>query len=160
VSVTGNGDYNSGNFTPTAVGSYFWTASYSGDANNLAASTSCGDAGETSVVNKAPSNIATAQSLFPQDSATLSASAGGTPTGSVTFQLFPPADTACSGTAAYSETVPLTSGSASTSNTTFSVSSANASTYRWLVTYPGDATHDGTTSACGTEHFVLTITNS
>ena len=48
VSVNGNGNYNSGNFTPTAVGTYYWTASYSGDANNLSTSTSCGDAGESS----------------------------------------------------------------------------------------------------------------
>jgi len=48
VSVSGNGNYNSGNFTPTDVGTYYWTASYSGDANNLSASTSCGDAGESS----------------------------------------------------------------------------------------------------------------
>jgi hypothetical protein len=160
VSVNGNGDYNSGNFTPSAVGTYYWTASYSGDGNNLGASTSCGDPGESSVVNKAPATIATAQQLFPQDSATISASAGGTPTGSVTFALFAPADTTCSGSAVFTQTVALSSGSASTSNTTFSVSSASASTYRWVVTYGGDGTHDGTTSACGTEHFVLTIANS
>jgi len=54
----------------------------------------------------------------------------------------------------------LSSGSASTTNTTFSVSSATADTYRWKVTYPGDATHTGATSTCGTEHFTLTIANS
>ncbi len=90
VAVSGNGDYNSGNFTPTAVGTYYWTASYSGDANNAATSTACGDPGESSVVGKAPSGISTGQALFPQDSATVAAGAGGTPTGSVTFKLFGP----------------------------------------------------------------------
>jgi hypothetical protein len=159
VTVNGNGSYNSGSFTPTAVGTYYWTASYSGDANNVSASTSCGDAGEASVVNKAPSSIATAQSLRPQDTATISASAGGTPTGSVTFSLFGPNDSTCSGSAVFTQTVSLSSGSAATSNSTFSVSSANADTYNWLVVYSGDATHDGATSACGTEHFTLTIAN-
>jgi hypothetical protein len=158
--VAGNGDYNSGNFTPTAVGTYYWIASYSGDAKNLPASTSCGDANESSVVTKAGSSIATAQQLFPQDAATISATAGGTPTGSVTFSLYGANDTTCSGSPVYTETVSLTSGSASTSNSTFSVSSASADTYRWVVVYDGDATHNGVTSACGTEQFTLTIANS
>jgi hypothetical protein len=160
VSVNGNGDYNSGNFTPSAAGTYYWTASYSGDANNEAASTACGDANESSVVNKAPSSIATAQSLRPQDSATISASAGGTPTGSVTFKLFAPGDTTCSGPAVYTETVALSGGSANTSNSTFSVTAGSSGTYRWEVTYSGDATHNGSTSACGTEQFTATITDS
>ena len=159
VAVSGNGDYNSGNYTPSAVGTYYWTASYSGDANNLPVATACGDPGESSVVGKAPSNIATAQILFPQDSATVSAGAGGTPTGDVTFKLFGPNDTTCSGVAVYSEKVSLANGSASTSNTSFSVSSASADTYSWLVVYDGDATHDATTSSCNTEHFTATIVN-
>ncbi len=159
VTVNGNGNYNSGDFTPTAVGTYYWTASYSGDANNLSASTSCGDAGESSVVGKAPASIATAQTLTPQDSATISATKGGTPTGSVTFSLFGPNDSSCSGTAVFTQTVSLSGGSAATSNSTFSVSAAAASTYNWLVVYGGDGTHDGVTSACGTEQFTLTIAN-
>ncbi len=161
VTVTGNGAYNSGNFTPTAVGTYYWIASYSGDAKNEPATTACGDMFESSVVNKAPTTIATAQELFPQDAATISATAGGTPTGSVTFALFAPGDTTCSGTAVYTETVALdANGEASTSNETFSVTTASAVTYRWRVVYSGDATHDGVTSTCGTEQFTLTIANS
>jgi hypothetical protein len=160
VTVNGNGSYNSGNFTPTAVGTYFWTAVYSGDGNNLGASTACGDPGESSVVNKAPSTIATVQRLFPQDAATVSAGAGGAPTGTVTFSLYAPGDTTCSGSAVYNETVTLSGGSASTSNSTFSVVAGTSGTYRWIVTYSGDATHNGSTSTCGTEQFTATITNS
>ncbi|MDX6411324.1 MAG: hypothetical protein QOE91_840, partial [Gaiellaceae bacterium] len=159
VPVNGNGDYNSGNFTPTAAGTYYWIAVYSGDSFNAATSTSCGDAGETSVVSKARASIATAQTLTPQDSATVSATEGGPPTGSVTFSLFGPNDSSCSGTAVFTQTVSLSGGSAATSNTTFSVSAAAADTYNWLVVYSGDATHDGATSSCGTEHFTLTIAN-
>jgi hypothetical protein len=159
LTVNGNGNYNSGNFTPLAVGTYYWTASYSGDAKNLAASTSCNDANESSVVNKAPSSVATAQSVLPQDSATVTASAGGTPTGSVVFSLFGPNDAACSAGAVFTQTVSLSSGSASTSNTTFSVSAATAGNYRWVAAYGGDSTHDGSTSNC-TENFTLTIVNS
>ena len=161
VTVNGSGNYNSGDFTPTATGTYYWTASYSGDGTNLPSSTSCGDANESSVVGTAPSSIATAQQLFPNDSATVSAGAGGTPTGSVTFKLFAPGDTTCTGPAVYTETVALSSGSASTSNTTtFSVTAGTSGVYRWEVTYPGDASHDPSTSACGIEHFTADIVNS
>jgi len=163
VSVSGNGDYNSGDFTPNAVGTYYWTASYSGDANNKSASTQCGDPGESSVVNKAESSISTAQELFPQDSGTVSASAGGTPSGDITFKLFGPDNSTCDPQGAnpvYTETVNVNgTGKASTSNSTFSVKSANADSYKWLVVYSGDANHEGATSACGTEHFTVTIAN-
>lgn len=159
VSVNGNGSYNSGNFTPSAVGTYYWTGGYSGDADNLSTSTSCGNAGESSVVGKAPTGIATAQTLTPQDSATISATNGGPSTGSVTFSLFGPNDSTCSGTPVFTQTVSLSDGSAATSNTTFSVSAAAADTYNWVVVYSGDATHDGATSACGAGHFTATIAN-
>ena len=76
VTVNGNGNYGSGNYTPTAVGTYYWIASYSGDASNEAASGACGDTGESSIVNRASSGIVTSQTITPQDSATISATAG------------------------------------------------------------------------------------
>jgi hypothetical protein len=141
-----------------SAGTFYWQAVYSGDGNNNGATSDC--TSEVLVVAKAPSNIATAQRLFPQDSATVSASAGGTPTGSVTFSLYAPGDTTCSGSAVYSETVNLSGGTATTSNTTFSVVAGTSGIYRWVVTYSGDGTHEGSTSACGTEQFTATITNS
>jgi hypothetical protein len=43
---------SSGDFTPTAAGSYYWTASYSGDAGNDPVSSVCGvDPNETSTVS-------------------------------------------------------------------------------------------------------------
>jgi hypothetical protein len=52
VAVSGNGSYgNSPSFTPSAAGSYRWTASYSGDSGNEAAATACDDANGTSMVN-------------------------------------------------------------------------------------------------------------
>jgi hypothetical protein len=158
VSVNGNGQYNSGNFTPTAVGTYYWVASYSGDNKNQPVSGQCGDADESSVVKKALANVETAQKLFPQDSATLSASAGGTPTGSVTFKLYNNTD--CSGTAVYTQNnVNLVSGTANTNNTSFSVDQASSGNYKWLVEYSGDAKHESATSACGKEAFTATIDN-
>ncbi|MGQ0624033.1 MAG: hypothetical protein ACT4PP_05170 [Sporichthyaceae bacterium] len=45
-----NGPINSLTFTPTAVGEYRWTASYSGDAGNNPAATACGAAGQSLTV--------------------------------------------------------------------------------------------------------------
>ncbi len=42
----GTGNYTSAPFSPTVAGTYRWIAAYSGDANNLAVTTACGDAGE------------------------------------------------------------------------------------------------------------------
>jgi hypothetical protein len=48
--VLGNGFHRSSWFVPQQAGTYRWLASYSGDANNTAAMTGCGDMGETVVV--------------------------------------------------------------------------------------------------------------
>ena len=50
VPVSGPGTYGPVTATVTAGGSYYWIASYSGDANNNPVAGTCGDAGETSVV--------------------------------------------------------------------------------------------------------------
>jgi hypothetical protein len=52
--VTANGDYTSGDYTTTAVGTIYWIASFSGDGNNGTVSTACGDTNESSVVTAPP----------------------------------------------------------------------------------------------------------
>ena len=52
VTVAGDGQAPaSGPFTASAVGTYYWRATYSGDANNNGFTTSCGATGETLTVN-------------------------------------------------------------------------------------------------------------
>jgi hypothetical protein len=51
VTVSGNGVYGSGNFTPARPGTYRWTASYSGDANNQPTAGACNDPGESVTVS-------------------------------------------------------------------------------------------------------------
>jgi virginiamycin B lyase len=48
VTVSGNANYDSGDFTPTQVGTYRWTAAYSGDATNAPTAGAC-DAANGSV---------------------------------------------------------------------------------------------------------------
>jgi hypothetical protein len=171
VNVSGPNDYTSEEFTPTAAGSYYWTASYSGDANNDPAETACGDEGETSVVNQQPSTLATAPSLIPQDTATVGTDGeSGTYEGTLTFELFDSlAD--CQTTdndslAVYSEdvTVPTdtTPGSTFSTNNSgdpngtpagYTINSGNEGSYFWQVTYD-DATRSDATSNCVEESTV------
>jgi len=51
VLVNGTGDYTSGNFIASTVGTYRWIAHYSGDPNNNPVDTACNDANESSIVN-------------------------------------------------------------------------------------------------------------
>lgn len=152
VTVANGAVPDSNAVTFNSAGTYYWQAVYSGDAKNNGATSVCGT--EVLTVNKNAPGINTAQTLLPNDSATISgatSNAGGT----VTFSLFDPSAATCSGTPAYTETVNVSgNGSYSTSNTKFLASTVG--TWRWLVVYSGDSNNQGTTSACGVENFTLT----
>jgi hypothetical protein len=161
VAVDGDGDYNSGDYTPTAPGNYFWTATYSGDDTHDPVSTACGDPGETSVVNKGPSSLNTAQNFLPNDSATITGA--GTLGGSVTFKLYPSlADCTADTNSVYGPDTRPVSGTGSvtvsTQNTTFLINAANAGDYFWGVSYTGDDSHNGVSRSCH-ENSDHTITN-
>ena len=137
-----------------SAGTFYWQAVYSGDANNNGATSSC--TSEKLVINKNQPAISTAQDLIPNDNATISA-ATATAGGTVTFNLYDANDTTCSGATIVTQTVNVNgNGTYSTTNTT--VHATKPGTYNWQVIYSGDANNNGTSSACGVEHF--TITNS
>jgi hypothetical protein len=137
--------------TFNAAGDYYWQAVYSGDANNTGATSLC--TSEHLVVVKKTTAMTTAQNLIPNDDANLSG-ATSTAGGTVTFELFSPADADCSETPAYTQTVNVSGpGTYSTTNTTFIASSEG--TWRWKVSYSGDANNEGSTSACGVEQFTI-----
>jgi len=98
--------------------------------------------------------LSTAQSFLPNDTATI-AGATSNAGGHVTFELFGPADTACSGTPAFTQTVDV-QGNGNYSTTNSSVVASAPGTWQWKTTYDGDAANVGTTSACGVEHFTIT----
>ena len=148
--VTGNADYTSDPFTATAPGTWRWVASYSGDANNDATSGACGDANESTDVAKASPTLVT-QASGPvavggnlSDTATL---AGGvSPTGTITFNLFPPSDATCAATPAFTSTKPVT-GTADYSSHPFTATAPG--TWRWVASYSGDANNDASSGTCG-----------
>ena len=87
VPVTGNAAHNSGNFSPSAAGTYRWVASYGGDSNNQPVSGACNDSNESVVVTKGTPSATVSSSNNPStfgESVTFTAtftSSARTPTG-------------------------------------------------------------------------------
>jgi hypothetical protein len=162
VSVSGNNTYGPVSFTPDAIGTYHWKATYTpatGDPNNLASTynADCSDTKEDVVVTSVASSLTSQQSFIPNDSATVSAPAGGSLAGSVTFEVFESAD--CSGTSIYTQTVPVSGTSAqtvSTTNTTVSTTAANVS---WRLTYTSTNPAQRSIAPTCLENSTLTINN-
>ncbi len=146
----GNGAYPSGPFTPTAPGTYRFVAAYSGDANNAGATSACNDAAEAVVVSPAAPRIVTTASAPVtvgnpiSDTATLSN--GVNPTGTITFTLFGPNNSTCTGAAIFTSVVPVNAGNGTYPSGAFTP--ATAGTYRFIATYSGDANNTGTATAC------------
>jgi uncharacterized repeat protein (TIGR01451 family) len=96
VSVNGDGQYLSGSFVPSAVGTYRFTASYSGDGNNKATATVCSDPNESVTVTQGTTSTTLTTSKSPTvfgenvtftATVTPNAPATATPTGSVQFSV-------------------------------------------------------------------------
>ncbi len=149
ATVSGNGSYTSGAFTPTAAGAYRWIASYSGDANNNAVTGSCNDANESSTVNRAMPTMTTSASgpVTVGDAITDTAILGGgygTLTGSISFSVYGPNNLDCTALLALSSA--LVSGANVYSSDAFTP--AAAGTYRWIASYSGDPNNIAVTGSC------------
>ncbi len=165
VTVTNGLVPNSGNFTPSAAGTYSWQAIYGGDANNNGAISACTE--EQLLVNANPTstttqvqtvngnsttNLATggtaAFGSTVHDTAALSgatANAGGT----VTYTLY--SGTTCTSNALVkSWAVNVTNGVVPASG---SIALTTAGAYGFQAVYSGDANNVGSSSACGSEAF-------
>ena len=140
--VSGNGTYTASTPLPTTgtvAGTYSWTATYGGDANNNAAGDEGGAAEQTVVSPASPTIVTTASPALTlgttaptlSDAAVL---AGGYfPGGSIVFTLTGP------GGFTYTQT-DLVSGNATyEASTTLPITGTVAGTYIWTVTYEGDA---------------------
>ncbi len=167
VTVNGPGQYDSPEVTPTEAGRYFWIASYSGDqaTNTWAVSGQCGDANETTLVEKATPGISTTaggknlvqgESYLPEakiyDVATVSGLTYNA-TGTVTFKVFAPGDATCSAAPLATYPVALTTPVLGQSGYASVVTSPDytatvAGTYRWTAAYSGDANNVEDTEPC------------
>jgi len=169
VNVSGDNTYGGAgstppvSFVPQSPGVYHWKADYSGDLpNTLSAShnSGCTDTNEDVTVQRIDTEILTNQSVYPNDSATITsalASDNLPATGTVIFRLYDNAtctddDDVIGATGLlYKETKTGVGGSHSvtvgTNNTTIAVS-ADGTVY-WKVTYAtGDQAHTGRQSDC------------
>jgi hypothetical protein len=138
VPVSGDGTYGPVSFTPDAVGTYSWKATYTpatGDPNNLGSTFNgnCSDPAENVTVTSVASSMNSAQSFIPNDSATVSAPAGGNLAGNMKFEVFESTD--CSGTAIYTQTVQVSGSSPQTVHTTNTTVSTTAANVSWRLTY-------------------------
>ena len=107
--ISANGDYTTPvGFQLNSAGTYYWVASFSGDANNKSFTSACND--EPVVVTKNQPSIVTTQQPASasvgdtvKDTATLSDAVNLDGTGSITFTLY--SATGCGGSVLGTETV-------------------------------------------------------
>jgi RHS repeat-associated protein len=148
-------------FTPAAAGTYRFVASYGGDANNNTVAGHCGDANESVVVTKAQPTISTQASASVtlggsiRDTATLAG--GGSPTGTVTFNVYAASDTTC---AAPLNASPLTATltGASAQSPTFTPTAAG--TFTFVASYGGDANNSTVAGHCGDANESVVVTKA
>ncbi len=109
----------------------------------------------TLTVAKATPNLNTAPSpsvpVGGQISDTATLVNGSSPTGTVTFSLYPPGDTTCAH-AQLVRTVPLVNGTAMSGN----VQATQPGTYNWVAEYSGDDANNDVTGHCGDEPVLVT----
>jgi hypothetical protein len=155
-SVSGASAAASSAISVLAPGKYYWGASYSGDINNQAASSTCGSEVLTVL---APTATATVQSAggvsgttltVPQgtsvtDQAHITGALATTATGTVTYVLYK--DSKCTVSAATGSVVSVVAGATGPS----AAVKPAVGKYYWKATYSGDAANASSTSACGSE---------
>ncbi|HUZ14672.1 MAG TPA: hypothetical protein VMU72_00665 [Gaiellaceae bacterium] len=150
-----NGSATSGTYGTTVTGTYYWVATYNGDANNFSASS--GPADEPVTVTTATPSISTTQQPASAgigssiaDHATVTG--GYNPTGTVTFRLYD--NSTATGSPLYTDTEPLSNGSANSSG----YATTALGTYYWVATYNGDT--DNGTAASGPADEPVTVTTA
>ena len=146
TAVNGNGYYQSGSWASLWVGTYHWTAAYSGDANNAPDATSCADPGAAVSVAKRTPTLTGRASLVSlgatSDTATLD---GASPTGTITFSLYGPANLTCSGAPVFTSTKAVNGDGSYTSD---SFVPSLPGTYQWTLLYSGDANNNAAGTIC------------
>jgi hypothetical protein len=135
----------------TQTGTYQWSATYNGDANNNPVSSDAGSE-PVGVTPDTPGITTTASAGGIVGQVTLNDTAhltgGDNPTGSITFTL-----TAPDNTVAYTQTVTVNGdGDYSTSP---GVVATQTGTYQWSATYNGDANNNPVSSDAGSEPVVV-----
>jgi hypothetical protein len=159
------GSVSSPAYTPTAPGVYRWVAVYSGDANNSPVTEACNAADESTTVVPGSPTIATTASPgitlgagTLSDSATVSGRVSPVAGATITFTLYGPGNTTCTGAPVFGPAVvpyPVAGGSVSSPTTTPPV----PATYLWFAANSGDADNSPVTGACTAATETATVTS-
>jgi hypothetical protein len=157
VYVKGGLGYDTYNYTGTAGHPNYTTdsglhAPYNGkNISNISHYLVCGQPAATTkaspTLSTTPSSGGLVATVVLNDTGTL---AGGTsPSGTITFNLYDPLQSDCTGTPAYTEAVTVSgNGTYSTANTT---PAGAAGTWSWTASYSGDTKNNSASSACAVE---------
>jgi hypothetical protein len=146
VAVKDNGTVSSDPFVPLRTGRYSFTASYSGDAENQAASEPCDSPSQVvQVVKRSPKVKPRATLLGRQISIRARLSGSVSPSGRITFRLFGPDDKRCHRKPKFAGAVRVKS------NGTFPLArylATKPGTYRLSVGYSGDQRNRRFSGSC------------
>ncbi len=155
VSVNGEGEYSSGEFTPPEAGAYHWSAHYSGDLENGPADATC--SAISTVGKENPDLTATASdgvvNTAIHDEA--SVTGGFSPTGEVIFRVYGPADATCL-TPLETDAVPLDDGDATSAD----FLPQQAGEFRWSAEYAGDSNNEPVSLPCGSANQASTVSKA
>jgi hypothetical protein len=150
VPVSGNGSYTSPPFTPSQLGTYWWTARYSGDDKNLPAASRCGD--ESVTISPFPTSPSPGGPVGTTVTDTATLSGGNSPTGTIDFKLWGPSATVDCTVLVADQTVTVSGNGRYTSPP---VMPPQPGTYWWTVTYSGDSHNPPAISRCGDESVTI-----
>jgi hypothetical protein len=148
VAVSGNGSYAPPGFAPPP-GLYHWSVEYTGDADNEGAGIGCADPSQASAVGVINVNLtasATSATVGNPVAATATIREGAIPGGQITFAAYAPTDASCTGTPSFSKTVDVVGNAEYHSDP---VVPTRTGSFRWVVSYSGDANHAATRTTCG-----------
>lgn len=156
VPITGAGTYStSPAFATDKLGTWRWTATYSGNDNNATVSTGCDDEQVSikavTTLASTPNPTSAAGRIALNDNAVLGG--GSTPKGSILFQLYSPSQSTC-GVARFSQTKTVSGAGAYATTTGFKPDTAG--TWRWTATYSGDTLNAASSTGCNDEQVTVT----
>ena len=148
VALTGNGAVSSDPFVAQRPGRYSFSASYSGDAENQAASEPCDSPSQVVQVVKRSPKVKPRAILVGGKQISIRAhlSRSFAPAGAITFRLYGPGDTSCRRKPKFSGGVKVKS------NGTISLArylATGPGTYRLSVAYSGDKRNRRFSAGCG-----------
>src|SRR5439155_515251 len=142
--------------SPTASGTYYWVATYSGDANNKEAVSGCAD--EPVGIGQASPSIETTQNsaygTIPdtcKDRTTLAGAFGEHVGGTISFNLYDNNSCSPAEGGPTATDVPAPSLTTLFRSTPHGASPTASGTYYWVATYSGDANNKEAVSGCADE---------